>query len=100
MGYFAFRYLPNFYYWGLNQYITQKVLGSASLAEGQKGLVLAASLKLLIPFIIVIPGIIAFNLFGTEMSANAGNVMAVYEQAAASSRRKYRIPIRFQMGNV
>ena len=77
-------WIPNFYYWGLNQYITQRVLGSASLAEGQKGLVLAASLKLLIPFIIVIPGIIAFNLFSTEMSANAGNVMAVYEQAAAS----------------
>ena len=29
-------WIPNFYYWGLNQYITQRVLGSASLAEGQK----------------------------------------------------------------
>ena len=77
-------WIPNFYYWGLNQYITQRVLGSASLAEGQKGLVLAAGLKLLIPFVIVIPGIIAFNLFSGEMEANAGNVMAVYEQAATT----------------
>lgn len=56
-------WIPNFYYWGLNQYITQRVLGSASLREGQKGIMLAATLKLLIPFIIVIPGIIAFNLY-------------------------------------
>ena len=60
-------WIPNFYYWGLNQYITQRILGSGSLAEGQKGLVLAASLKLLIPFLIVIPGIVAFNLFAKDM---------------------------------
>jgi SSS family solute:Na+ symporter len=82
-------WIPNFYYWGLNQYISQRVLGSASLADGQKGLVLAAGLKLVIPFIIVIPGIIAFNLFSTEMEESAnidagGNVFASYEQAAVN----------------
>lgn len=61
-------WIPNFYYWGLNQYITQRILGSGSLAEGQKGIVLAAALKLLIPFIIVIPGMIAFNLKSDEMA--------------------------------
>ncbi|AGH81517.1 SSS sodium solute transporter superfamily protein [Psychromonas sp. CNPT3] len=80
-------WIPNFYYWGLNQYISQRVLGSASLGDGQKGLVLAAGLKLIIPFIIVIPGIIAFNLFSTEMEASAnvdagGSVFTSYEQAA------------------
>ena len=60
-------WIPHFYYWSLNQYITQRVLGSGSLAEGQKGIILAASLKLLIPFLIVIPGIIAFNLFAKDM---------------------------------
>jgi SSS family solute:Na+ symporter len=60
-------WLPNFYYWGLNQYIMQKTLGAASLAEGQKGIVFAAALKLIVPFIIVIPGIIAFNLFKHDM---------------------------------
>jgi len=60
-------WIPNFYYWGLNQYITQRTLGSASLAQGQKGIVFAAFMKLLIPFVIVIPGIIAFNLFFGDM---------------------------------
>ena len=95
-------WIPNFYYWGLNQYITQRVLGSASLSEGQKGLVLAAGLKLLIPFIIVIPGIIAFNLFSSEMASNAGNVMAVYEEAAASSNKGntiFQLDSRWAMAN-
>lgn len=60
-------WIPNFYYWGLNQYITQRTLGSKSLSQGQKGIVFAAFLKLLIPFVIVIPGIIAFNLFWGDM---------------------------------
>jgi solute:Na+ symporter, SSS family len=64
-------WIPNFYYWGLNQYITQRTLGSASLAQGQRGIVFAAFLKLVIPFVIVIPGIIAFNLYSNEMRLEA-----------------------------
>ena len=64
-------WIPNFYYWGLNQYITQRTLGSASLAQGQRGIVFAAFMKLLVPFVIVIPGIIAFNLYSTEMRLEA-----------------------------
>jgi len=64
-------WIPNFYYWGLNQYITQRTLGASSLAEGQKGVVFAAGLKLIIPFVIVIPGIISFNLFQSEMAEEA-----------------------------
>ena len=64
-------WIPNFYYWGLNQYITQRTLGSASLAQGQKGIVFAAFMKLLIPFVIVIPGIIAFNLYSNDMRLGA-----------------------------
>jgi len=64
-------WIPNIYYWGLNQYITQRTLGSASLAAGQKGIVFAAALKLVIPFIIVFPGIIAFNLFDKDMADSA-----------------------------
>jgi SSS family solute:Na+ symporter len=74
-------WIPNFYYWGLNQYITQRTLGSASLAEGQRGIVFAAFLKLLIPFVIVIPGIIAFNLYSHEMRLEAGS-----DKAAALAR--------------
>lgn len=60
-------WIPNFFYWGLNQYIVQRTLGSKSLAEGQKGIVFAAFLKLLIPFVVVIPGILAFNLFSNDL---------------------------------
>jgi solute:Na+ symporter, SSS family len=61
-------WIPNFYYWGLNQYITQRVLGSSSLKQGQKGIVFAAGMKLIIPFVIVIPGIIAFNLYSKDLA--------------------------------
>jgi len=61
-------WIPNFFYWGLNQYITQRTLGSRSLAEGQIGVVFAAFLKLLIPFIVVVPGILAYNLYRDEVS--------------------------------
>ena len=70
-------WIPNFYYWGLNQYITQRILGSASLREGQKGLVFAAALKLIVPFIIVIPGIIAFNLYSNDMAKIAATDPAI-----------------------
>jgi len=67
-------WIPNFYYWGLNQYITQRVLGSASLREGQRGIVFAAALKLLIPFIIIFPGMIAFNLYSGDMKSAADDM--------------------------
>jgi SSS family solute:Na+ symporter len=63
-------WIPNFFYWGLNQYITQRTLGSKSLAEGQKGVVFAAFLKLIIPFIVVIPGILAYNLYQEEVTGD------------------------------
>lgn len=78
-------WIPNFYYWGLNQYITQRTLGSSSLAEGQRGIVFAAYLKLIIPFVVVIPGIIAFNLFHGNMQLSArgdsAGAMAKYLKA-------------------
>jgi SSS family solute:Na+ symporter len=62
-------WIPNFFYWGFNQFITQRTLGSKSLAQGQKGIILAAFLKLLIPFIIVFPGIMAFQLYRDQISS-------------------------------
>lgn len=64
-------WIPNFFYWGLNQYIIQRTLGSKSLAEGQKGIVFAAFLKLVIPFVVVIPGILAFNMFSGDLHESA-----------------------------
>ncbi|TWT66421.1 sodium:solute symporter family transporter [Allorhodopirellula solitaria] len=79
-------WIPNFFYWGLNQYIVQRTLGSKSLAEGQKGIVFAASMKLIIPFLVVIPGIMAFNLFSGDLHESAAqrNINSV-ETAGDSS---------------
>ncbi len=66
-------WIPNFYYWGLNQYIMQRTLGARSLADGQRGVVFAAALKLIVPFIVCIPGIIAFALFAPVLQENAQN---------------------------
>lgn len=53
-------WVANLYYWGFNQYIIQRTLAAKSLAEGQKGIAFAAFLKLIIPIIVVLPGIIAY----------------------------------------
>ena len=53
-------WVANLYYWGFNQYIIQRTLAAKSLAEAQKGIILAALLKLVIPLIVVIPGIAAY----------------------------------------
>lgn len=83
-------WIPNFYYWGLNQYITQRTLASESLAEGQKGIVFSAFMKLLIPFVVVIPGIIAFNLFAKDMqnqgAVDNAVVLARYHRANPETR--------------
>ncbi len=65
-------WIPNLFYWGMNQFITQRTLGAKSLAEGQKGIFLACLFKLAIPFLIVMPGIMAFDLFGDSILALAG----------------------------
>ena len=53
-------WVANLYYWGFNQYIIQRTLAAKNLKEAQKGIAFAAFLKLIIPLIVVIPGIIAY----------------------------------------
>ncbi len=69
-------WIANLYYWGFNQYIIQRTLAAKSLKEAQRGIVFAAFLKLIIPLIVVIPGIIAFVMFsqpeGTAMIDGVG----------------------------
>jgi len=62
-------WIPNIYYWGLNQFITQRTLAAKDLREGQKGILFGATIKLLIPFIVVFPGIMAYYLYGDVMLA-------------------------------
>ncbi len=55
-------WIANLAYWGFNQYIIQRALAAKNLAEAQKGVVFAAFLKLLMPAIVVLPGIAAVIL--------------------------------------
>jgi SSS family solute:Na+ symporter len=66
-------WIVNLNYWGCNQYITQRALG-ADLPTARKGLLFAAFLKLLMPVIIVLPGIAAFAL---DKSGALGDAMRV-----------------------
>lgn len=66
-------WVANLYYWGFNQYIIQRTLAAKSLKEAQKGILLAAFLKLLIPLIVVVPGIAAFVMINDpSIMANLG----------------------------
>lgn len=62
--------LVQLFYWGTNQAIIQRALAAKNLKEGQKGLMLAAFIKILGPLIVVLPGIIAFYIFQGQL-ANA-----------------------------
>lgn len=66
-------WIVNLNYWGCNQYITQRALG-ADLPTARKGLLFAAFLKLLMPVIVVLPGIAAFAL---DKSGVLGDSMRV-----------------------
>lgn len=63
------------YYWCTNQAIVQRTFGSRSLAEGQKGVLFAAVMKLLGPLYLVLPGIIAFHLFSVYRVAGEEHVV-------------------------
>lgn len=59
-------WVANISYWGCNQYIIQRALAAKDLKEAQRGVMFAAFLKLLMPLIVVIPGIVVFG-FGVEL---------------------------------
>ncbi|GGK12066.1 transporter [Yeosuana aromativorans] len=66
-------WVANLYYWGFNQYIIQRTLAAKSLRESQKGILLAAFLKLIIPLLVVIPGIAAYVMVNDpEIMARLG----------------------------
>lgn len=68
-------WVANLYYWGFNQYIIQRTLAAKSLKESQKGILFAAFLKLIIPLIVVIPGIAAYVIVNDpELLASLGDV--------------------------
>lgn len=60
--------LVNTFYWATNQQIVQRTFAARNLAEGQKGVLFAGIVKIVVPFILVIPGILAYALFADKIS--------------------------------
>lgn len=58
------------YFWGMNQTIIQRALGAKNLKEAQKGLLYTGVLKILVPIIIILPGVIGFYYFGDSLYEN------------------------------
>ena len=83
-------WVANLYYWGFNQYIIQRTLAAKSLKESQKGILFAAGLKLIIPFIVVIPGIAAYVIVNDpEILASLGTNGAANIPSAGSADKAY-----------
>ncbi len=65
--FFGGMWLANIFYWGCNQFITQRTLAAKDVWHGQMGVVFAGFLKLLVPLLVVLPGIVAFRLYSPEI---------------------------------
>ncbi len=61
--------LANLFYWGTNQVLIQRALGAKNLKEGQKGVLLSGFLKMLVPLLLVLPGVIAAALIGDGLES-------------------------------
>lgn len=62
------------YFWTMHQSIIQRVLGAVNLKEAQKGLLFTGLLKILVPLVIVLPGLIGFYYFGESLYDNPDSV--------------------------
>ncbi|MFO7826109.1 MAG: sodium/sugar symporter [Cyclobacterium sp.] len=79
----------NLNYWGFNQYITQRALAAKSLNEAQKGMVFAGFLKLVMPLIVVIPGIAAFVIVNQGLDSSFISSMTDPDSGIIKSDRAY-----------
>jgi len=59
----------NLFYWCSNQYVIQRTLAAKNFAEGQKGVLLSGYFKVLVPFFMMVPGVIAYHLYGSGLDS-------------------------------
>lgn len=59
----------NLFYWCTNQYVIQRTLAARNLAEGQKGVLFSGFFKVMVPFLMMIPGVIAYHLYGEGLQS-------------------------------
>ncbi len=65
--FFGGLWIAHIYFWGFNQFTTQRAFAASSLSDGQKGMLLTATILLFYSFILIFPGIIAFELYGDSI---------------------------------
>jgi SSS family solute:Na+ symporter len=89
-------WVANLYYWGFNQYIIQRTLAAKSLKESQKGILLAAFLKLIIPIVVVVPGIAAYVMVNDpSIMANLGEAGMLNVPTADQADKAYPWLLQF-----
>ncbi len=89
-------WVANLYYWGFNQYIIQRTLAAKSLKEAQKGILFAAFLKLIIPLIVVIPGIAAYVMINDPaIMARLGDTAIQNLPSAEAADKAYPWLLKF-----
>lgn len=95
--FFGGMWLANIFYWGCNQFITQRTLAAKSVWHGQMGAVFAGFLKLLVPFLVILPGIIAFKLYNAETGLLKDQFVLAANQAdrAFPTLVKQLLPVGF-----
>ena len=81
-------WVANLYYWGFNQYIIQRTLAAKSLKEAQKGILFAAFLKLIIPLIVVVPGIAAYVIINDPSIMNSLGDLAMQNTPSVNATDK------------
>ncbi|WP_347840690.1 sodium/solute symporter [uncultured Draconibacterium sp.] len=91
--FFGGIWLANIFYWGCNQFITQKTLAAKDIWHGQMGLVFAGFLKLLVPVLVVLPGIIAFTLYDPSKGLLAGELTLERADLAFPTLLKELLPV-------
>ncbi len=88
-GVFSGMWIVILYYCGLNQFIVQRNLAAKTLRDGQLGVILAGALWLLVPFAIVMPGIMTSTLYKTDLATEAdksnSGVLDYYEQSKSGT---------------
>ncbi|HEM8281937.1 TPA: sodium/sugar symporter [Providencia stuartii] len=83
-------WIANLYYWGFNQYIIQRALAAKSINEAQKGLVFAAFLKLIVPILVVVPGIAAYVIVtDPQLLAGLGTMAQEHIPTLAQADKAY-----------
>ena len=83
-------WVANLYYWGFNQYIIQRALAAKSIKEAQRGVIFAGYLKILLPCIVVIPGIAAYVIVGNpDLLSHLGNGASQHIPTMAHADKAY-----------